>query len=278
MVRYGQFCPLAKACEVLCERWTMLVVRELVAGSRRFNEIRRGVPRMSSALLAQRLRLLERHGVVERKADGSGGVAYELTPAGRELEPTVQALGVWGHRWVRSELGRGDLDVGLLMWDMRRSVQPAQLPGRRVVIEFRYPDAPSGLRRWWFVSENGGTDLCLEDPGHEVDVVVTTSVRTMTAVWTRQCGFEQARRDGRVEVLGPPALVRRLGAWLAGSGMSVLGAGVNQPRSRALCAWAWSPSASASVMAREASFFAPSGVQPMTLLRFWNSYTPSGLA
>jgi DNA-binding HxlR family transcriptional regulator len=123
MNAYGQFCPVAKACELLCERWTLLVVRELVCGSRRFNELRRGVPRMSPALLARRLRQLEHSGIVRRLAQGQRGSAYELTQAGQELRPLVESMGDWGHCWVRSDLRRRDLDVGLLMWDIRRSVQ-----------------------------------------------------------------------------------------------------------------------------------------------------------
>jgi len=224
MNSYGQFCPVAKACELLCERWTLLVVRELVCGSRHFNDLRRGVPRMSPGLLALRLRQLERNGIVRRLAQGRCGSAYELTQAGHELRPLVERMGVWGHRWVRSDLRRRDLDAGLLMWDIRRSVQAGEFPARRVVVEFAFRDAPSGMRRWWLVSTEGRTDLCLKDPGYEVDVIVCCSVRALTAVWMRECSLQQAQRDGTIEVMGPRELLRCLSAWLGGSFIATMGA------------------------------------------------------
>lgn len=224
MNSYGQFCPVAKACELLCERWTLLVVRELVCGSRHFNDLRRGVPRMSPALLALRLRQLERNGIVRRLAQGRRGSAYELTQAGHELRPLVERMGVWGHRWVRSDLRRRDLDAGLLMWDIRRSVQAGEFPARRVVVEFAFRDAPSGMGRWWLVSTEGRTDLCLKDPGYEVDVIVRCSVRALTAVWMRECSLQQAQRDGAIEVMGPRELLQCLSAWLGGSFIATMGA------------------------------------------------------
>ena len=224
MNSYGQFCPVAKACELLCERWTLLVVRELVCGSRHFNDLRRGVPRMSPALLVRRLRQLERNGIIRRLAQGRRGSAYELTQAGLELRPLVESMGVWGHRWVRSDLRRRDLDAGLLMWDIRRSVQAREFPAQRVVVEFVFRDAPSGLGRWWLVSTKGLTDLCMEDPGYEVDVIVRSSVRALTAVWMRKCSIQQAQRDGAIEVMGPRALLQRLPAWLGGSSIATMGA------------------------------------------------------
>jgi len=224
MNSYGQFCPVAKACELLCERWTMLVVRELVCDSRHFNDLRRGVPRMSPALLTRRLRQLERNGIVRRLAQGRRGSAYELTHAGLELRPLVESMGVWGHRCVRSDLRRRDLDADLLMWDIRRSVQAGKFPARRVVVEFAFRDAPSGMGRWWLVSTEGGTDLCLQDPGYEVDVIVRSSVHALTAVWMRECSLQQAQRNGAIEVLGPRELLQRLPVWLGGSSIATMGA------------------------------------------------------
>ncbi len=181
MPGYGQFCPVAKAMELLDERWTLLVVRELTLGSRHFNALRRGVPRMSPTLLSRRLNTLVRAGVVERWDDGSR-VTYRLTPAGKELEPIVQALGQWGVRWI-SELGDDDLDPHLLMWDMHRNVDADAAPDSRTVVKFHFTDIPSGQREWWIVISETEVDVCDHDPGFDVRVTVESSLRTLTRVW-----------------------------------------------------------------------------------------------
>ena len=158
MATYGQFCPMAKAAEILCERWTLVVVRELTAGSRHFNDLRRGLPLMSPTLLSRRLKQLEAAGVLHRVVNGSV-VSYELTPAGAELQPLVETMARWGSRWVRRRLSHDDLDAGLLMWDIRRQVDASRLPAERVVVQFSFPDAAAGKRHWWLVSEAGTTDL-----------------------------------------------------------------------------------------------------------------------
>lgn len=223
MKGYGQYCPLAQASRVLGERWTLLVVRELIAGSTRFNALRRGVPQMSPTLLSRRLKQLETAGVIRRRQTGKD-ISYELTQAGEELRPVIETLGAWGHRWVRTQLGAEDLDAGLLMWDMRRSVNPAQFPARRVVVQFHYSDAPQGARDWWLVSQSQDIELCLSDPGYEVDLAVRSSLAAMTAVWTCQLPFRDAERDGKIEVTGDAELARNLPEWLQASGLSRLGA------------------------------------------------------
>ncbi|RDH85752.1 MAG: transcriptional regulator [endosymbiont of Galathealinum brachiosum] len=220
MKTYGQFCPLAQATQLLCERWTLLVVREFIAGSTRFNELRKGVPLMSPTLLSRRLKQLESAGVIERQAEKG---AYKLTAAGHELRPIVELMGAWGHRWVKTTLGDDDLDASLLMWDMRRSVDATQFPEHRVVVQFEYPDAPKGARDWWLISENNHIDLCLNDPGHEVDLIIRSSLATMTAIWTCQLELNIAVNKGDVNVLGDPELAKNLQAWLRSSLLSHLG-------------------------------------------------------
>lgn len=221
---YGQFCPLAKAAELLCERWTMIVIRELVAGSRQFNDLRRGVPLMSPTLLSRRLKQLCEAGVVNRVAAADGRQVYELTQAGRELEPLVAAMGIWGHRWVGSHFEDRDLDVGLLMWDIRRGVNTQSFPDRRVVVEFMFDDAPKGMKRWWLVCQKGEVDLCLEDPGYDVDLVVQSSLRTLTAVWMCRQRLTDAIAGGELKILGPDSLKRQLPIWLQGSPLARMGA------------------------------------------------------
>jgi DNA-binding HxlR family transcriptional regulator len=220
---YGQFCPLSKAAELLCERWTMILVRELAAGSRRFNDLRRGMPLISPTLLSRRLKQLVNAGVVTHVTDPSGATAYELTRAGRELRPLVDFMGTWGHRWVGSQLREEDLDVSLLMWDIRRGVDAARFPPHRVVVQFRFSDAPEGRRDWWLVSEDEDTDLCMEDPGHEVDLLVHGNVRSLTAIWLCRTTLAEARRRGTVEVLGDRQLGEQLPVWLQGSPLARLG-------------------------------------------------------
>jgi len=212
---YGQFCPVAMAAEIVCTRWTPLVLRELCAGSTRFNELRRGVPRMSPSLLSKRLKELEHAGVIERVETGDPGVSeYALTAAGRELEPIVSALGSWGQRWVESRNSLKNLDPSLLMWDMRRNLDLAALPGGRRVVQFLYPDAAASKRRWWLVVDHGDADLCSVDPGFEVDLYVVTSLRNMTAIWMGLTTVAAEAREGRLQLTGDPGLRRSIQDWL----------------------------------------------------------------
>ncbi|WP_141581075.1 helix-turn-helix domain-containing protein [Actinomadura sp. WMMA1423] len=204
---YYQFCPVAKAMELLDERWTLLIVRELLAGSERFNEVRRGVPRMSPTLLAKRLNQLVRAGIVEKRDD-----RYVLTPAGEELRPVAEALAVWGVRWI-GELGELDLDPKLLLWDMRRNVDSGAVPEGRTVLLFRFPDVPPANRRWWLVVTADNVDVCDHDPGHEVSVTVTAPLRAMIEIWRGDLAWADALRAGTVEVEGPERLRRGVPTW-----------------------------------------------------------------
>ena len=214
---YRQFCPVAMAAEVLCRRWTIVLLRELVAGSTRFNDLRRGVPRMSPALLSQRLKELETAGILYRKRSPADPDVFEycLTDAGRELRPIVEAFGMWGQRFVDAELSLQHLDVSLLMWDMRRNLDPTPLPPRRSVIQFHYQDLLPAQRSWWLLVEPGvGVDLCSVDPGFDVDLYVSTDLRTMTAIWM---GFEMTRdglNSGRLLLTGDRQLANRMQTWL----------------------------------------------------------------
>ncbi len=212
---YQQFCPVAMAAELLCNRWTMVLMRELIAGSTRFNDLRRGVPKMSPTLLSQRLKELELAGVVERRAvAGEKGLfEYLLTEAGRDLKPVVEAMGFWGQRWVEARQSLKNLDPSLLMWDMRRNLDPSPLPDRRVVIQFLYRELPQAKRSWWLVVEPGGQiDLCSIDPGFDVDLYVATDLRTMTAIWMGLTTV--AKEAGKIDFTGSRALAGQMQTWL----------------------------------------------------------------
>jgi DNA-binding HxlR family transcriptional regulator len=217
MIDYLQFCTVARGAEVLGELWTPLVVRELLCGSCRFNDIHRGVPRMSATLLAQRLRKLEAIGVVERRKVGRG-FEYHLTQAGEELRPIVVGIGEWGARWIGSRLRRAQLDAGFLMWDIRRFARLDEFPaGRRVVVHFCFTDAPAAERRWWLVVDDRVADLCRDDPGHDVDVQVESTVRALTEVWTGDTDPEQEIRAGMLSVAGAGRQGQQLWRWLGRS-------------------------------------------------------------
>jgi len=217
---YHQFCPVSKAMELLDERWTMLVIRELVSGSEHFNELRRGLPRMSPTLLSRRLHELVRAGVVDRQVQGND-VRYVLTQAGHELRPVVEALGAWGTRWI-GELGDGDLDPKLLMWDMHRHIDKDAIPDGRTVVQFRFPDAPSDARDWWLVITRGEVDVCDVDPGHAVAVTVTASLRSMVNLWRGDLSWSTALRTGAVQVHGPEGLRRAVPGWFTLSGFAAV--------------------------------------------------------
>ncbi|GAA3384768.1 winged helix-turn-helix transcriptional regulator [Cryptosporangium minutisporangium] len=208
---YHQFCPVAKAMELLDERWTMLVVRELVAGSRHFNDLRRGLPRISPTLLSKRLQHLVAAGVVERRP-GEREVQYVLTPAGAELAPIVAALGAWGVRWV-GELGDSDLDPKLLLWDLHRNVDHGAVPAGRTVVQFRFPGAAPRKQDWWMVITPPDVDVCDVDPGHDVAVRVTADLRRMVLVWRGDVSWWDAVRTGDVALDGPEPLRRAVPTW-----------------------------------------------------------------
>jgi DNA-binding HxlR family transcriptional regulator len=214
---YKQFCPVAMAAEVLCTRWTMVVMRELLAGTTRFNDLRRGAPRMSPALLSQRLKELEAAGIVRRaRVPKEPGVfEYHLTPAGRDLEGLMMEFGKWGQRWVKSELSLQHLDAQLLMWDMRRNLNPDPMPERRCIIHFQYPEQPPTLRAWWLLVEpETGTDLCSIDPGFDVDLYVSADLRTMTAIWMGVDTVRTALASRRLLLTGDKKLASNIQTWL----------------------------------------------------------------
>lgn len=225
MVDYGQFCTVARGAEVIGQRWTPLVVRELLCGSTRFNDIHRGVPRISRSLLAERLRTLEEVGVVRRVTTGSG-VEYQLTSAGEDLRPIVMALGHWGARWIGSRLKRDQLDAGFLMWDIRRFMKVDECPqGRCIVINFRLKDAPAGEKLWWLVVSEGEVDLCREDPGREVTLLVESTLRALTEVWTGDREHEDALKARSIRVVGAPRDAGALWGWLGRSAFAETRAG-----------------------------------------------------
>ncbi|MES2254492.1 MAG: helix-turn-helix domain-containing protein [Pseudomonadota bacterium] len=214
---YKQFCPVAMAAEILCSRWTVVLLREMLAGSTRFNELRRGVTRMSPALLSQRLKDLENAGIVSRvKVDGDPGLfEYHLTRAGRELQPLIDGFGVWGQRWVESEMSLQNLDAQLLMWDMRRGLDPTPMPRRRSTIQFRYRDAAAAHRVWWLIVAPGTeVDLCSVDPGYDVDLYVSSNLRAMTAIWMGLDTVRKAVSESRMELVGDQLLAKNMQTWL----------------------------------------------------------------
>jgi DNA-binding HxlR family transcriptional regulator len=221
MKGYGQFCPVAKGAEVFAERWTPLVLRELICGSTHFNDLHRGVPLMSRTLLSQRLKRLEEIGVVKR-GRGAKAQEYHLTRAGLEFAPLVQYLGEWGQRWFRSKLGRDELDVTLLVWDMRRNVKPDAFPAGRISVQFAFSDQPASRRSWWLVCNGEDVDLCVTDPGYEVGLFVTTDLPTMTRVWMGEIAVRAAVSSGRIELDGSRELKAKFERWLGLSGFAAI--------------------------------------------------------
>ena len=212
---YGQFCPIAMASEVLCTRWTPLLLRELLCGSTRFNDLRRGVPRMSPSLLSKRFGELEAAGVVATAVGDKGVKEYRLTQAGEELRPLVMGIGAWGQRWVESGISLNNLDPELLIWDMHRGLDVDPLPERRVCIQFVFGDLPVTRQNYWLlVDPQTGVEACYSDPGHEVDMYAESSLRTMTAIWMGLDTVERAIRDGRLNLTGAREIAARMQDWL----------------------------------------------------------------
>ena len=214
---YNQFCPVAMAAEILGARWTLLLLRELVVGSCRFNELRRGVPRMSPALLSKRLKDLEIAGLLTRHPvrGEPNTFEYQLTSAGRDLKPVIEAIGNWGQRWVDTETSLEKLDPNLLMWDMRRNIDPTPMPSFRSTIQVIFTDLKKTQQNWWLIVDPGQeVDLCSVDPGFDVDLYLSTDLRTMTEIWMGYTTIERAKEQGRLVLTGSKQLAADMGSWL----------------------------------------------------------------
>lgn len=221
MKSYGQFCPVAQSMELLGERWTLLVVRELLSGSTRFSELERGVPLMSKTMLSQRLQTLADAGIVERRPrDGARGYTYHLTEAGEGLRAIVEACGLWATRWLRRDLTKEELDSGLLMWDLQRNLAAENLPDEQVLVQFFFPDGGRGKTRFWLHLDHGEVDLCLTHPGFDVDLEVESTVRAMTYVWLGRLDLARAAKDGVIKLRGDRRWVRAFPTWLRLSGFA----------------------------------------------------------
>jgi DNA-binding HxlR family transcriptional regulator len=204
---YGQYCPIARASEILAMRWTPIIVRNLLLGCETFSEIQDGAPGIPRTLLSERLRLLEHHGIVERRASAGGrGPRYRLTDAGEELMGVIDALGEWGARWL--EMAPLHMDAGVVLWTMCRLADPDELPARRTVIRFDLLDGPR--RRFWLVLQKEGSEVCVKPPGYDEDLLVTTSSEWLAKWHMGKISLARAMHEGLIEVEGPRALVRRL--------------------------------------------------------------------
>ncbi len=212
MDEYGQFCPVSLAAEIFARRWTPLIVRELLAGSSRFNDLRRGMPTITASVLSRRLDELAIAGIIERRED-EHGTRYLLTTAGEELRPVVEQLGVWGRRWLPTEYREQDLDPRLLVWDIHRNLQLDQVPSR-TVIELHFPDAPPDYRAYWLIVAPDGAEVCLTHPGGDVDVHLRCDVRTLTNIWMGNTTWASALRTGSLKLTGHYELRRALPRWL----------------------------------------------------------------
>lgn len=212
MERYGEFCPVSLAAEIFARRWTPLIVRELLAGSTRFNDLRRGIPHISASVLSRRLDELEVAGIIERQPD-ENGLRYVLTTAGQELRPVVEQLGLWGRRWLPTEYREQDLDPRLLVWDIHRNLRLDEIPGRTIV-ELHFPDAAAEYRAYWLLLTPESAEVCLTHPGGDVDLHLSSDVRTLTNVWMGNTTWASALRSGRLKVVGTRELRRALPRWL----------------------------------------------------------------
>ena len=216
-MEYGQFCPIAKATEILGEKWTLLIVRELLMGGTRFSELQRGLSLISPTMLSKRLDSLEEHGLVmKKKIPNQKGYEYFPTKSCNELLPIIKSLGDWGMRWARSNLTEKDYDVQLLMLYLKRSIVPENLAGKETVVRFHFTDIKD-YPDWWLVARGEDVDICVNDPGRDVDVYFTSSVKVMADIWMGESSYRKAVNDGLLKLVGPSALTNDVTSWMVSS-------------------------------------------------------------
>ncbi|KPJ91809.1 MAG: HxlR family transcriptional regulator [Gammaproteobacteria bacterium SG8_11] len=216
-MEYGQFCPIAKATEIIGEKWTILIIRELLMGGTRFNEFQRGLSLISPTILTKRLNSLVDYGlVVKKKIPGQQGYEYFPTESCKELLPVIKSLGDWGMRWARDNILDTEYDVELLMLYLQRSIQPDKLIGNETVIHFKFTDIKEPCD-WWIIATGHEVDVCNKDPGKDVDVYFTSTVRTMVDIWMGDLSYRKAINEGRLIAVGSNVLTRNIFSWMNSS-------------------------------------------------------------
>lgn len=216
-MEYGQFCPIAKASEIIGEKWTVLIIRELLMGGTRFSELQRGLSLISPTLLSKRLDSLVEHGLIlKKKIPGQKGYEYLPTDSCQQLLPVIRSMGDWGMRWARSNLTEKDYDVDLLMLYLKRSVMPDKLPGDETVIRFKFTDIKE-YPDWWMVVQGDEVDLCVNDPGKDVDIYFTCTVKALTDIWMGDSTYKKAIRKGELTLVGDKVLTNNITSWLSNS-------------------------------------------------------------
>jgi len=211
--KYRQYCPVARATEIVADRWTPLIIRELLAGSHRFNQIERALPGISRSLLSSRLRDLEHGRVVERvNRSGSTVAEYHLTEAGRDLKTVIEALGAWGVRWAFADPFPEELDAGLLVWKIHQRIDRDRLPERRVVVEFDFTG--HGGRRVWLLLDRREVSVCVTPPRFDPDLIVHTDLALFYRIWLGKADLPRSLSCGEVAIEGPPSLANQFPRWL----------------------------------------------------------------
>ena len=218
MEKYCQFCPVAKAAEILCEKWVILILREFMMGSTRFGQLRRGLPKISPSILSRRLKTLQEQGVILRsKKPDNNSYEYHLSESGEELRPIILGFGTWGHRWAKNKIKKEDLDAGFLLWDMRRRLNIEYFGNNRVVIYIEFSDQNKSDRYWWIVIENNEIDLCFEDTGHDPDIIIMTTLPVMTSVWLGYEKLKTVTNNGKMKMLGSKTHLKNVSQWIGRS-------------------------------------------------------------
>lgn len=221
---YNQFCPVSKACEIIEPRWTLLILCEMWGGSKRFNEIRRGVPGMSPTLMSKRLKELELRGIIDRTEDQpTNEIHYTMTDMGNELQPIIHALGKWAHRNIDADVTLEKLDARLLMWNMRRKINTVTFPRRkRTVIQFTYPELPGVEQRYWIIAKpDTAVDLCSVDPGFDVDLYIIADLKAMTSAWMGHSTLRTQIVAEKIVMTGNRTLADTIDHWMVRSSMAI---------------------------------------------------------
>jgi DNA-binding HxlR family transcriptional regulator len=216
MKGYGQFCPIAKAAEIVAEKWSIIIIREILAGSRTFNALRKGIPLISPTLLSRRLVELEDAHIIKKLETGKRKPKYHYLPdsAAIDLGPILMQLGDWGNKWAVSDLRKEDYDPRLLMWDISRGIEHSEFDDQnKYVVRFDFQGTPRGISRWWLVISREEVDVCLKDPGHEVNLYVKSHIKLMTEVWMGWVDLPKARRDGLIQFDGLNSDVKNFSKW-----------------------------------------------------------------